>query len=942
MKKNPRSSMMILANNLAKILVRNSDFRLLLLDLKKSMDNSLGFCSFLNCTIPSDPIHDYEMVKLAKEMIFAFAFRQNRIFKNESKKTLAPFYKTHWINKGAGRRRKIDIPRDCLKTIQSYILKVLLEPSLAELPDFVVCKPGQSTINGASKHIHAYYLVNMDLKNFYPSIRVAQVITLLKKIPRHGFLNRGTPDGPEPDNQKLSHWESVLIGRLLTWQGILPQGAPTSPAIANLIFKDYDDRIIENLGTGFKYTRYMDDITVSLTRPEARMIAVDNETMMKRRAILAVNESIKLSGFKLNHTKTQVSKLGPPSSGFGHKITGFRVGFGEISLPKNICKFFRALEYRIRGENGNIYTLINKNKKFKRKATALKEYPELLQHYFSGSKQSMEWMAANVFFYLHPELKINGETYFGSPSINREWFEVTLYKLWTKELLALPMAGNCIKIVNLNKVTQAILESKNRPDFLLLEKETAVSVVEYFFWLTGHISRLFIPEKFYEISQRIRNLDLRFKPLIQQLCVKLDLTSEIISSNDILINKPEESGYQYPFDSISSQTSKQIFENKMKVVIKKWEHYLNAIEDKKENVNSPLDSTQFLALLSFAENKTELENWLKVLRHTFVYKTKKIFPITNNKQPFEIITILSQIAEGKRNTNYECMKSILETNKLPTDLNKIQQVQQRIAEYLKLYFSNSEKEHRKSSNWEPQDNDKWVEILVQNPWYVRDQETNGPEEKTLAKRWFKDLGDRFNFVYKKLVELNVLFDDQESLNKCILEINYITDNEPGDEGCWDHLFKLGKCIKIQIDEKLTPEYNKYVEKDKKIKLFDKIFSQNFSDYWQTYILINDLRCRESHGFMNEQAGNWLSIQKKIAKKIGRLFIGNKKDFENPKGAILFPEGKYLKLTEIELYESKQEILRDLINGLTNMVTFFENSSQNRLVNKKDKTVMINH
>ena len=192
------------------------------------------------------------------------------------------------------------------------------------------------------------------------------------------------------------------------------------------------------------------------------------------------------------------------------------------------------------------------------------------------------------------------------------------------------------------------------------------------------------------------------------------------------------------------------------------------------------------------------------------------------------------------------------------------------------------------------------------------------------------------------MELNVLFDDQESLNKCILEITRITDNEPEDEGCWEHLFKLGKHIKIQIDEKLTPKYNKLVEKDKKIKLFDKIFSQNFSDYWQTYVLINDLRCRESHGFMNEQADNWLSIQRKIAKKTGRLFKGNKKDFENPKGAILFPEGKCLKLTDIELYETKQEVLRDLITGLENMVAFFQNSSQNRLVNKNDKTVMINH
>ena len=69
----------------------------------------------------------------------------------------------------------------------------------------------------------------------------------------------------------------------------------------------------------------------------------------------------------------------------------------------------------------------------------------------------------------------------------------------------------------------------------------------------------------------------------------------------------------------------------MKVVVEKWKHYLNAIEDKKENVRSSLDHTQFRTLLSLAENKNELENWLKVLRHTFVYKTKKIFPITKNK-----------------------------------------------------------------------------------------------------------------------------------------------------------------------------------------------------------------------------------------------------------------------------------------------------------------------
>lgn len=920
--------MMILSINLAKILVKNSDFRLLLLDLKRSMDKSLGFCPFLNCTIPSDPIHDYEMEKLAKEMIFAFAFRQNRNFQNPSKKTLAPFYKTHWIDKGAGRRRKIDIPRDCLKTIQNYILKVLLEPALAELPDFVVCKPGQSAIDGASKHIHAYYLVNMDLKNFYPSIRVAQVITLLKKIPRRGFLSRGASDGPDPDNQKLSHWECVLIGRLLTWQGILPQGAPTSPAIANLIFKDYDDRIIQNLGTGFKYTRYMDDITVSLTRPEARMIAVDNEAMMKRRVILAVNESIKFSSFKLNHTKTQVSKLGPPGSGCGHKITGFRVGFGEVSLPKNIFKFFRALEYRIKSENGNIYKLIDKNKKLKRKAAILKSYPELLQHYLPGSKQPMEWMAVNVLFHLHPELKFHGETHFGSPSMNRNWFEETIYKLWTEEFRALPMAGNCIKIVNLNSVTQAILESENRPDFLLLNKEAAVSVVEYFSWLTGHISRLSIAEKFFEISQRIRSLGLRFKPLIQQLCVKLDITSETDASDDRLINNPEKSGNQNPVETILPQTSPKFFENKMRGVIKKWEHYLKLIEENEKHVNSHLDHEQFEILLSLADNQNHLENWLKVLSQAFVYKTKKIFPPTTyKKSPFEIINILSQVAEGKRNTNYECIKSFLESGKIPKDLNKIQQIQQKIAEDLTLYFSHFRKEHRKSSNWETQDNDRWLGLLAQNPWYVGDQGKSGTEEKTLAKRWFKDLGGRFNSVCKKLVELNVLFDDQESLNNCILEITRVIDNEPSDEDCWEHLFKLGKRIKIQIDEKLKPKFGKIVDEEKKINFFDRIFKENFGDYWKTYVLINDLRCRESHGFKIEQAETWLSIQRKIAKKTGRFYKGNTKDFEHPNGALLFPKEKYLKLTEIELYESKQEILRDLITGLENMATFIRNSSQ---------------
>lgn len=184
--------------------------------------------------------------------------------KKDTKKESKIWTRTN-IKKKCGGTRTLTIPNKKLSIIQRWIYERILLPyyyknlKLEFKRDFVPKKlqkpfqekavhgflPNKSIVTNAEKHVGQRIIMKIDFKDFFPSISEKRVCGLFKKM---GYT---------------SYISNVLAG-LCTYDDQLPQGAPSSPMITNLISMKMDLRIY-NLCKKYKfrYTRYADDITIS-------------------------------------------------------------------------------------------------------------------------------------------------------------------------------------------------------------------------------------------------------------------------------------------------------------------------------------------------------------------------------------------------------------------------------------------------------------------------------------------------------------------------------------------------------------------------------------------------------------------------------------------------------------------------------------------------------
>jgi RNA-directed DNA polymerase len=197
---------------------------------------------------------------------------------------------------GTLKERVIRPPKHRLKEIQTRIKDRLLAP--VELPKNIHGGvKRKSNITNAKPHKGHKYQFVTDASNFYPSISNRAVHRMLLKI---GMTNH------------FANW----ITKLTTWKGEVPQGAPTSTHIANLVFLETDLKLNEFCSIhNLTYTRFIDDLTFSSQQ--------DFQPLLDE--ILSI---IKKGGFKVNHRKTE----------YGGKqlVTGILPGINSFKAPKAI------------------------------------------------------------------------------------------------------------------------------------------------------------------------------------------------------------------------------------------------------------------------------------------------------------------------------------------------------------------------------------------------------------------------------------------------------------------------------------------------------------------------------------------------------------------------------------------------------------------------------
>lgn len=234
------------------------------------------------------------------------------------------YYKVFSIpKKNSTELRIISHPNRELKAVQSWILRNILD-FLYVSENSKGFEKNSSTLDNALPHATSNYILSLDLENFFPSIKINKIIQI--------FLSIGY-------NKEIS----LFLASICTFKKSLPQGAPTSPKLANLVCSRMDSRI---QGYSSKkniiFTRYADDITLS-------SLTVKKLTIAKR----VVEYIIQNEGFSLNEKKTRF--LGLRSK---KKITGLIVsGNNEVRFGRKRFKVLRRTIYlflKSEGQTSNI------------------------------------------------------------------------------------------------------------------------------------------------------------------------------------------------------------------------------------------------------------------------------------------------------------------------------------------------------------------------------------------------------------------------------------------------------------------------------------------------------------------------------------------------------------------------------------------------------------
>jgi RNA-directed DNA polymerase len=188
------------------------------------------------------------------------------------------FYRDFEVVKRNGKKRPISEPLPSLKEIQHWILKKILY-SIPVSPFAKAYKPNVSLIENIKFHRNQPKVFTLDLENFFPSITI---------------------DGVEKIFSELGYSNSIsnLLAKLCTRNGTLPQGAPTSPTLSNLIFIDADEMIANYcIQKKIRYTRYADDLSFSGDFDEKELFVV----------VKGIIEKMK---FKINTAKTKLMTPG--------------------------------------------------------------------------------------------------------------------------------------------------------------------------------------------------------------------------------------------------------------------------------------------------------------------------------------------------------------------------------------------------------------------------------------------------------------------------------------------------------------------------------------------------------------------------------------------------------------------------------------------------------
>ena len=261
-------------------------------------------------TTPPAQQGPYDLRELFKRLDLAPGFQS----------TEKPAYRQVSIPKRNGRKRRLQIPDAPTHAVQRKILRLLLQriPVHEAATGF---EKGKSIVDHAQPHTESEVVICLDLVDFFPSTHSRRVEAFFQRI---GW------------NPETARW-------LTTWvcfNGGLPQGAPTSPKLSNLVNYLMDRQLQQSAERqGFRYTRYADDLTFSFSKHSNS--APPNAELTKQ-LIRRAENIVHSFGYRIHHRKTRIRRKHQQQ-----KVTGLVVN-SQVGLPRKTKRWLRSVAHHHR------------------------------------------------------------------------------------------------------------------------------------------------------------------------------------------------------------------------------------------------------------------------------------------------------------------------------------------------------------------------------------------------------------------------------------------------------------------------------------------------------------------------------------------------------------------------------------------------------------------
>ena len=236
-------------------------------------------------------------------------------------------YSSFQIPRRYGGHRKIEVPSATLRYLQRIVhesLSRIYKPHRA-VHGFV---EGKSILSNAETHLNSRFVITMDLEDFFPTISGQRIQKRLEAEP-YGLSSRVA---------------NAIVSLATNPLGVLPQGSPSSPVIANIMASQLDSELASFVSPyRCRYTRYADDITISTRRerlsPQIARYQNDEGTgqaVLGDRIVAIVTDN----GFRINHRKTRVR-----SHWTRQVCTGLIVNGDRVSVRRSYVRALRSLIY---------------------------------------------------------------------------------------------------------------------------------------------------------------------------------------------------------------------------------------------------------------------------------------------------------------------------------------------------------------------------------------------------------------------------------------------------------------------------------------------------------------------------------------------------------------------------------------------------------------------